>query len=168
MINNIELSTELVSGYITRGMRAFASYIREVALEEFIETYLSSKFEKVEMKRVSWIEDMNSKTDLKFILDGEVYRIWTYQSTGYGLKLTTKRVMKKVDYGYNIMLPFNMYDKTDNYKGWRLYDNNIIAQALNILLNKKVMSYDELKNKIVKNKQYLNKACIFYKDLEVA
>jgi hypothetical protein len=73
-------------------------------------------------------------------------------------------VLRHAGEGYNIVLPFNMYENGLRYRGWRLYDTNLVEQTLNVLLKKKPVSYEELKNKIHNNQEYLAKPCIFYKD----
>ena len=75
------------------------------------------------LRETTVTEDMKNKTDIIFEYNGDVYRIWSYQTTEAGIEHTSERVLKACGKGYNILMPFNDNEKEVEL-GWWLYDKD--------------------------------------------
>lgn len=160
--HNILLSEDIVFGYITRGMRAFASFIREAQLENIVEQYLIDNNFPFTMYNSTWQTDINEKTDIMFSIGKDTYRIWSYQCTDAGRDKTQRRILRGCSEGYNILLPFDIRNNKINFNGWYLYNPNQINNALNYLFQTKVQTYDNFKNKLEGNADLVKKPQIFF------
>lgn len=152
-INHLHLPIEVYNGYLTRSLRAYASFIRELVLEEeikqFLEFYAKEHNTTYSMLQTTWENDVHDKTDIMFQYDGKIYRVWSYQTTNIGQYKTGNRILKKCGKGYNLLLPSN-FKEMDKYSGWLLYNKHIVNQQLEHLLNTNPISYEEMKSKIIK------------------
>ena len=145
-------------GYISRALRSFASYIREINLKDFIVDYhkktyteLGFSFHKEKDTYENKIkEDLYNKTDIYFEIENTPYRIWSYQSTESGIKCTLKRILKSKD-GINLYIPFNI-DTKKEFLGWYLYDEE---KVLRNVKNSKTTDFLSFKQKIIKEPRLL-------------
>lgn len=120
-------------GMVARSCRTFASFIREQYLVETIDEIMSveakNRGKKYKMYKTTAQEDLKNKTDIKFVYDGKVYRVWSYQTSKSGVKCTSARVAKACGEGYNIMVPFNKGEEVPEF-GWWLYDRERVYNIL--------------------------------------
>ena len=166
MNENLCLSQDVYRGMITRAMRTFASYVRELCLEEIVEKTISTYAKKnglqFEMLESTSEEDIKKKTDISFILDNKIYRVWSYQVTNVGVDKTSNRVMRATGEGYNILMPFDMYENKENFYGWFLYDSEKTAKSLIELVSKNdVEKYCTYRDKVLSNKYIIKNPSIF-------
>lgn len=165
--HNIVHNEEFYIGTIARGLRAFASYVREQNLTETIDEILSKsaniKQVNYKMFHASVRQDMKYKTDIMFSYNGSVYRAWSYQTTVRGIERTSSRVLKANGRGYNILFPFNMMERKE-VNGWFLYNEDIVRHALIelIVANKNpVLTHLEYCNLVNENPYIIKKPSIF-------
>lgn len=163
---NLCLSQDVYRGMITRAMRTFASYVRELCLEEIVEKTISAYAKtnglQFEMLESTSEEDIKKKTDISFVLDNKVYRVWSYQVTNAGVDKTSNRVMRATGEGYNILMPFDMYEYKENFYGWFLYDSEKTSKTLIELVSKNdVEKYCTYRDKVLSNKYIIKNPSIF-------
>ena len=118
---------------IARGLRTFASMLREQNLREIVDQVL--KIEAIrrrngyKMFAPSVEEDVKQKTDIMIKYAGAFYRIWSYQSTESGIDRTSKRILKGAGRGLNLLIPFDISAVGKTY-GWALYDSQNVKEIL--------------------------------------
>jgi hypothetical protein len=131
--HNKRHNEEFYLGTVARGCRSFASLMREQHLTEIIDevmkTEAKKKGKKYSLYKTTVRADMKQKTDIMFKYDGDVYRVWSYQTSKSGIECTSRRVAKACGKGYNIMIPFNDGEKVRE-KGWWLYDREVVHNIL--------------------------------------
>lgn len=159
---------EFYIGTIARGLRAFASYVREQNLTETIDEILSKsaniKNVQYRMFQSSVNQDMKFKTDIMFSYNNEIYRAWSYQTTARGIERTSGRVLRANGRGYNVLFPFNIRERKE-VSGWFLYDENIVRHTLIdlIVANKKpILIHSEYCDLVNENPYIIKKPSIFY------
>ncbi len=165
--NEIIHTEDFYIGTIARGLRALASYIREYSLAEIIENYLL-KYAlqygvQFEMYRASVTQDMKYKTDILFRYDNQLYRAWSYQTTKNGIPKTSRRVLNANGHGYNILFPFNMWEK-NNVAGWFLYDEKITENTIAKLITNNAeipMEHWEYCEKVMQDNNIIKIPAIF-------
>lgn len=152
---------------IARGMRAFASMIREENLREIVEQYLKSEAARrrknYKMLPASVKEDVHGKTDITIKYAGAFYRIWSYQATDSGITKTSRRILKGGGRGLNILIPFDM-NYSQMVHGWALYrteDVEKILQKFVTARNTPVEKYAEYRRKVVADKNIIAIPAIF-------
>lgn len=161
-IAQVKLDFDDYVGYIARGLRAFASYIRELHLAIVIKQYLYNYSYQYEICNVSAQEDIEQHTDVKFRIGNRYYRVWSYQSTDKGLAKTRRRILNGCGKGYNILMPFDMTKTIFEMNGWYLYNRGIVFLTLKNLLTRRAMRYDEVVDEINANEEFGAKAQIFF------
>ena len=139
--HGIEHSNGFYCGTIARGMRAFASYLRELSLAEIIKTvvgaYARRCNKEFSMISTSVEEDIYKNTDICFSYDGKTYRVWSYQTTSAGVIKTGNRIKRAHGTGLNLLMPFN-FEMRKECMGWYLYDYVLIRPLLyDTIINEK-------------------------------
>lgn len=152
-------------GIISRGLRAFASYIREVHLFSLIKQYLweSGKYHYEVFEPNSEV-DTKEKTDIMFRIGPKLYRVWSYQNSPSGVEKTSYRITKGCSSGYNILLPF---DRLKHYcvfelHGWHLYNKRYLFNVLDELFRRRANDYDNVLYRIRTYGDYAAIPQIFY------
>ena len=157
---------EFYIGTIARGLRAFASYVREKSLTDAIDTVLGkmAKMKNVnyQMFNSSVDDDMKKKTDVYFSYNDIRYRCWSYQTTERGIERTGNRIRNAYS-GYNVLFPFNFNEKVV-LNGWYLYDFAIIRHFVIDLVTmniKDVQKHSSYCEKMNDNPNIIEKPAVF-------
>ena len=118
---------------IARGMRSFASILREINLREIIDDYLKAASTRrgygYTMYQASVKEDMQFKTDISIKFGGALYRLWSYQCTSSGVKKTSERIKKGAGQGYNVLIPFDM-ETAEYVHRWAFYPEAYVKSVI--------------------------------------
>lgn len=147
-----------LNGYLARGIRTLASFIREQDFKIKILTVLKKK-DKHAKAKFDPIKDVKSHIDISIIYKNKEYYLWLYQYSFNGLPHDMERVAGKrgeLPKGKHILCPF---DKTYGdyliYAEKRLEKLNSMIKSLtkeiNAIINKKTINY---KNKTNRLKNY--------------
>jgi hypothetical protein len=165
--NNTRHDDDFFCKTIARGLRTFASMVREQNLREIINEYL--KVEAIRRSRgykmlpPSVKEDVRGKTDISIKYGGAFYRIWSYQSTEAGIEKTSKRILKGGGRGLNLTIPFDI-DAAQMVHGWALYDPDFVRDVLrNMIVVRKApaQSYMVYRNKVKADKNIIAIPALF-------
>lgn len=165
--NNTRHDDDFYCKTIARGIRTFASMLRENNLREIVDAYL--KVEAIRRSRgykmmpPSVKEDMQSKTDIMVKYAGAFYRLWSYQTTEPGIEKTSKRVLKGGGRGNNILVPFDI-SSSPKVHGWALYDPEFVKSNLRemiVVRKAPVQSYAAYRKKVFADKNVIKAPAIF-------
>lgn len=160
---DIKFSFEDYIGFITRGLRAFASYVREVHLSALIKKYFyESNWYNYKVYESDSELDTKEKTDIMFSIGPRLYRVWSYQNTPKGIEKTSNRILKGCSNGYNILLPFDRFKTIYEVNGWHLYNKFVTFSILDNLLNKRANDYENVKLRIKKYGDFVAIPQIFF------
>ena len=154
-------------GTVARAVRTFASMLREEYLTEIIgelmDEFCKDNGKSYEIRQTTAKEDTSEKTDVCLIYDGEVYRIWSYQTTDDGIDKTSNRVKNACGAGYNILMPFNTEEK-EVHLGWWMYNKELVKHILDeFVVNRtfEPMSHAKYKKLVEADKKIITKPAIF-------
>lgn len=152
---------------IARGLRTFASMLRERNLREIIDEFLRVEAVRrgrgYKMLPPSVKEDVVGKTDISVKYAGAFYRIWSYQSTESGIKKTSKCVLSGAGRGLNVLMPFDI-DSALKLHGWALYPVNFVNHVVTeliIIRRGHVQTYAAYKSKVKANEKIVAVPAIF-------
>ena len=150
-------------GIISRGLRAFASYVRELHLLSLIRRYLyeSGKYHYTVFEP-NVETDIKEKTDIMFSIGPRLSRVWSYQNTPKGIEKTSRRILKGCSTGYNILLPFDKTKTIYEVEGWFLYNKYVIFLTLDRLLSCRADEYENVKWRIERYGDYVAIPQVFF------
>ena len=121
---------------LCRGFLSFPSFIREYDLRTKIEDTIRKKGIKVESYAGPEL-DMGQHTDIIIVANGYPHHVWSYQSTNRGLLYAKKKLRGErgnIISGYHVLCPIDIYGSAVDYYGWRLYSNEAIEKAADLML----------------------------------
>lgn len=133
------LDDEMTIGILARGMRSFASFLREIDVEEQLERILTDQHIPHELIRNTEM-DVKSHTDIMAQVYDECYRIWLFANSPEGIKNTKDRLREnrgELPTGIHILCPMNPQGKKHNYEeinGWRFYHIAYIEKIANHMI----------------------------------
>lgn len=154
----------LTEGIVCRGLRIFPSFLREPCLEYKIQEIVP------EARIASGVElDVNEHTDLLVRINGNIFRIWSYQSERLGNtieKIKGKR--GELPDGIFILCPFDRADNScyTSISGWYMHSDEYVEKVKKFLYKDTFAGIDRYENVIVKNSNletYMRKIQIFAK-----
>lgn len=160
---------------VCRGLRSFASFIREIDLQEVLHEFLTtiSRVRKVQYCLLDSTanDDVEGKADVLFRFDNQTVRVWSYQVTKPGIERTSNRIVDfdgnprlspEKNNGFNILMPFDYYKKKDDCFGWFLYDKNEVRHNLiSLLINPQPVPYDSFYKEVAKDRNKVKTPAIF-------
>lgn len=137
----------LITGIVGRGFRPFASFLREMDLEQKLTGILPD----ANCFRGMPDDDISQHTDVYVEYKDELYRIWSYQNTSRGLSNMLSKFKGQrgeIPTGKHILCPFDFKDKfySEDVLGWRLHSNNYIEKIREIITTWKAKNYNNLIN----------------------
>lgn len=135
-----------VAGIVGRGYRTFPAFIRELDLTFKIATELQI----AECIRENTENDIVNHTDVLVKYNGELYHLWSYQSSDRGLDNTGSRLSEyrgSLPFGYHVLCPFDAfsvggYEEAD---GWRFYNQAEIKMIADKIKGKKADNYSDIR-----------------------
>jgi hypothetical protein len=152
---------------IARGLRTFASLLRERNLKEIVDEFLRDEAARrgrgYKMLPQSVKEDVIGKTDISIKYAGALYRIWSYQSTQDGVNKTSKRILRGAGRGRNILMPFDI-GGASKVHGWAMYSVAYVRDIVTELIIKQkgpAPTYASFKGLIKNDPNVVAKPAIF-------
>lgn len=128
---NLQIEDEhFIFGYMCRGLRTFASFIREIDLAEKINQLIPEC--TVDMNPTL---DIMSHIDIMITYHDTNYGIWSYQNTERGLINGSRRLRGErgaIEDGIYILCPFDENDK-ETYYGWWLHSAEYVEEVVRII-----------------------------------
>lgn len=144
-INRNITDEDIIWGYMCRGLRTFASLLREIDLADKIKDRLPEC--RTEMNPEL---DVMSHIDILVNYKNQDYGIWSYQKTENGLKNGSEKLRGdrgKIKNGVYILCPFDENDK-ETCCGWWLHSANYVDKVVKIIKeynhDKKCDNYNEI------------------------
>lgn len=142
LCNDNNLDDEMTIGILARGMRSFASFLREIDVEEQLERILTDQHIPHELTRNTEM-DVKNHTDIMAQVYDRFYRIWLFANSPEGIKNTNDRLREnrgELPDGIHILCPMNPKGKnrnTEKYEeinGWRFYHIVYIENIANHMI----------------------------------
>lgn len=133
-----DISEELACGIIARGLRSFASFFRELELTKQIEARIPGCTVHARNTEI----DILQHTDILLEYNSILYRLWSYQSSGKGIKNTSERfagMRGEIPSGIHIMCPFsrsNIDNRRNN--GWLFYSESQCRTVVDMIINNNI------------------------------
>ncbi len=129
------ISEALACGIIARGLRSFASFFRELELTKQIEARIPGCTVHARNAEV----DILQHTDILIEYNNTLYRLWSYQSSGKGIKNTSERfagMRGEIPNGIHIMCPFSL-SNIDNRQnnGWLFYSESQCRSVVDMIIS---------------------------------
>jgi len=141
---------DLLTGYLSRALRSFASFMREPDLAYKLKTVLEKDDDSVEVN-MDPKQDIKKHVDIVIQYKGQTFNLWSYQATRRGLPNTLDRLSGnrgEVCDGINILCPLRTEDaqvlikkkisilkKRKRLKGWKEEQNQNPTNSRSIKLN---------------------------------
>ncbi len=162
-----EYNSHIAKGYICRGFRTLASMFREMCLEYKIKTRLPEATISVGAE-----QDINEHTDLMIRYNGNVFRIWSYQSNN--LSNTIRKIngeRGELPSGLYILCPLNIYEREsiENINSWYMYSDGYVDGVVELMQQDRYNNADSYSN-IIRGrsdeeiKAYIRQMRIFVKE----
>lgn len=155
---------DLTAGIVCRGLRIFPSFLREPCLEYKIQEIVP------DAKIASGVElDVSEHTDLLVKVNGNIFRIWSYQSER--LDNTIEKIKGKrgaLPDGIFILCPFDRADNScyTNISGWYMHSDEYVEKVKKLLCKDNFEVIDKYEDVILNNRNleaYMRKIQIFVK-----
>lgn len=90
----IKLPESMTIGLLSRGLRIFPSFLREIDVEEQLENILAERENPYAIIRNTEM-DVTQHTDIMVSVGGRDYRIWLFQNSKRGICNTIKRLREE-------------------------------------------------------------------------
>lgn len=167
-INNDVRIAEIVG----RGLRSLPSFIREVDLHSKVGSFLpnaevTNGAEQDVREHAE--QDVRDHTDILINYNEHEYRMWSYQSTDWGLDNTSHRFCEErgnLPDGYIVMAPIDIGnpEQVQSSYGWKLYSEEYVRSICEMIVENRVDDYDEtVENDYGVIKDYLKEPRLIYK-----
>lgn len=134
-------------GLVSRGLRIFPSFLRELCLAYKIKYYLPDAITKSDVNN-----DVNKHTDILLSINGSDYRIWSYQSNSlYNTKRKIKGYRGELPNGIFVLCPFDRTNSKcyENINGWDMYSDIYVKKVVDTIVKTDIASSDNYKDKII-------------------
>ena len=143
-------------GFLARGLRTFASLLREPDFESSLLLALRQS-DPSAISHADVDQDVYSHTDLFVTFNGKNYRVWHYQSSYRGINKLVKKLRGLhrgvLEKGLHILCPVDVFgDHTqgdvEDVHGWRLSSMNYCERIRDLMANESPKSYDRIRQNL--------------------
>ena len=124
------LDKRLLTGYLSRALRSFASFMREPDLAYKLKTFLKKDCDNVTVN-MDPKQDIKGHVDILVSYKSRIFNIWSYQATRRGLPNTIDRLSGnrgEICDGINILCPL----KTEDAQNLVKKKNSILKKRIQI------------------------------------
>ena len=160
--NNMSFE-ELVIGMSGRLLRALPSYIREEQLKNSLgDAFKTASFEKDANL------DKKKHCDIKMILNGNTYYIWSFLSTQRSIVNFAEKfngTRGKVPNGYHLLCPFDRNGpRATVYKGWCFYAKEHTDDVIAAVYQNAAIDYNEsINDRLIYSQRFFSKPVVIKK-----
>lgn len=145
--NHKGYSLTKIKGVVSRGLRAFPSFLRELDFNRKLSNKIGDAFDAGDTV-MDTLMDVKEHVDIKLKLNNEIYNLWLFQSSKRGIyntqqKLSGKR--GKLKKGYHVLCPIDVFKSkyAEKQYNWYFYNYNYIDNILNIIKSNEYTNYND-------------------------
>lgn len=143
-------------GFLARGLRTFASLLREPDFESSLLLALKQSDPAV-ISQTDVDQDVYSHTDLLVTFNRKNYRLWHYQSSYWGINKLVKKLRGttrgQLEDGLHALCPVDVfgdhtYGDVEDIHGWRLSSMSYCEKIRGLMANENPKSYEWIRQNL--------------------
>ena len=164
-----ETSGAFSAGFLSRALRAFASFLREVDFVRALEEVLGEEGDAAEVRLTGFVEDLEERADLVVRHGGRWVRVWQYQSTPRGLEQVAVKLSEasrgRIPRGWHLLCPVDARPGGDcaDVFGWRLCSSEYAESVREVLRGEGWVAHARLRKDLGSRPEVLAKPLLVRK-----